>query len=336
MKMPVEVVDPFGVATDPKMPFLKDALNPEQAGQAVTGCLSETNSLDAVLTAIRVRRYKTGRRCLIEYELRKKNGGSLTILGKARAKGTDRTTFEVVRSLWNSGFNSDAADNISVPEPLGLVPAFNMWLQAKVEGELATKLLVGSGASLLGVRIAEAAHKVHSTPIATSRRHTIAHELAILGERFAKVKALRPAWAERLDQLLAACERLGASLSSNRCTGIHRDFYSDHIIADAHRVWMLDFDLYCQGDPALDIGNFIAHLTELSLRTRGHPAALRNVEEVLENRFVELSGEQNRPAVAAYTTLSLARHIYISTLFPDRQPFSQRLLEICEERAARM
>ena len=52
----------------------------------------------------------------------------------------------------------------------------------------------------------------------------------------------------------------------------------------------------------------------------------------MEERFVELSGEAARPAVRAYADLTLARHVHLSTLFPERQAFTGDLLELCEER----
>src|SRR5207249_11416229 len=106
----------------------------------------------------------------------------------------------------------------------------------------------------------------------------------------------------------------------------------DQVIVDGRRLYLLDFDLYCEGDPGLDVGNFLGHVTEQALRTRGDPAALAGVERALEERFVELSGEATRPAVRAYATLTLARHVYLSTRFPDRRPYTERLLELCEER----
>jgi hypothetical protein len=36
--------------------------------------------------------------------------------------------------------------------------------------------------------------------------------------------------------------------------------------------------------------------------------------------------------VRAYAALTLVRHIAISTLFPERRPFTGRLLELSEER----
>ena len=55
----------------------------------------------------------------------------------------------------------------------------------------------------------------------------------------------------------------------------------------------------------------------------------------LEDRFVELSGDDTRPAVLAYTTLTLVRHIYLSTLFPERAPFTLQFIELCEQRLAK-
>jgi hypothetical protein len=51
----------------------------------------------------------------------------------------------------------------------------------------------------------------------------------------------------------------------------------------------------------------------------------------MEERFVELAGEETRPAVRAYMLLTLARHVHLSTLFPERRPFTGSLLELCEE-----
>ena len=103
-------------------------------------------------------------------------------------------------------------------------------------------------------------------------------------------------------------------------------------MVDGSRLYLLDFDLYCAGDPALDIGNFVGHLTEQSLRTRGNPAALEDHEAALEERFLELTDGTSRAAIRVYAILTLVRHIYISTRFADRCSLTGTLLETCEER----
>lgn len=333
----IPVIDPFGVAADPKMSFLAPALNPTSAQRQFERCLASLAGKERKiqLRAIRVTRYKPERRCLVEYDVDLEPSESLTLVGKARAKGLDTSSYNLLRSLWNTGFGARSVDGISVPEPIAVIAEWQMWLQSKVPGTLATQLLAELGGVALARRIAEAVHKLHQAGIPASRRHTVADELRILHERLSLVAHTYPQWAKRLERLLDACTRLGARLPESGPVGSHRDFYADHVIVDGARLSLVDFDLYCEADAGLDVGNFNAHLTEQSLRTLGDPCAMANREQTLEERFVELAGEATRAAVRTYATLSLVRHIHLSTLFPDRRPFTEKLLDLCEQRLLR-
>jgi len=334
----VPVIDPFGVENDQKMPFLTKAINPIEVQHQFERHLPRLTGekCQLLLSAISVRRYKPERRCLIEYEIELKRPNAsteaFTLLGKARARDTDKSTYHHLESLWNTGFRSDSKDGISVPEPIGIIPEFQMWLQREVPGTLATRLLQESGGVAITGRIAEAIHKLHQAGIPSHRRHTIGDELRILHERLSIVAQMKPQWANRLERILDACDRLGLSIPEPKFRGIHRDFYSDHVIVDGLRLYLLDFDLYCEGDPGLDIGNLLGHLTEQSLRSSGDPNALVDREEAIEERFIELSGEETRKAVRVYTLLTLVRHIYLSTQFPERRQFTEKILELCEQR----
>jgi len=248
-----------------------------------------------------------------------------------RVRRFGKSGFRLLSAFWNGGFDANAPDGISVPEPVGTVSKFRMWLQRKVPGRPATELLAAPGGVDLVGRIAATAHKVHRAGVPTERRHTMADELRILHERLPAVGREEARWAERIDRLLEACDRLGAATPEPEPCGIHRDFYADQVLVMGSQLYLTDFDLYCEGDPALDIGNFLGHVMEQSLRAFGDPEALADLEGVLEERFVELSGEKVRPAVRSYKTLTLARHIHLSMLFPERRPFTENLLELCEE-----
>ena len=160
----------------------------------------------------------------------------------------------------------------------------------------------------------------------------MADELRILHEHLPRVAEGRPEWNRRIARLLGACDRLGTALPPPTTCGIHRDFYPAQVLVKNDRLFLLDFDLYCQGDPALDVGNFLGHLREMSLRHLGDSRALLGREHAMEERFVELAGPGTSPAVRVYTTLTLVRHVYLSTQFPERIPFTEVLLEMCEER----
>src|SRR5256712_8249309 len=206
-----------------------------------------------------------------------------------------------------------------------------MWLERKVPGRSATDLLAAPAGVALARKIAEAACKLHRVGVPAERRHTMADELNIWKTRLPAVAPPGSLWGRRIARLLNAADRLGAATPEPTTCGIHRDFYADQVSVDGERLFLLDFDLYCEGDPALDIGNFLGHITEQSLRTLGDAGALAEQEHAIEEHFVELSGTAPA-AVRAYATLTLLRHVYLSTLFPERRPFTQSLIELCEER----
>ncbi|OKH50023.1 phosphotransferase family protein [Phormidium tenue] len=339
---------------DSKIPFLEKALDP---GQAQVQLQNAIPSLVQVTAATLVR-HKLGRRALVEYHAETVTG-PLTVLGKLRAKGTDVASYQVQQALWRNGWAADSGDRFSIPEPLGLVPDWHMTLQRKVPGIPATQLLPTEQGIALAQRIATLAHKLHHTPVTTAKTHTLADELAILRDRLPQVAERHPPWATRIEHVLAACDRLVTQFSPPLShpptlppphTGIHRDFYADQILIDAddpggQRLWLVDLDLYCLGSPAVDIGNFIAHITEQSLRELGDATALRDREVALRETYLSANSDPStgKSALATtareidlYTVLTLVRHIHISTRIPNRRPHTEALLSLSETRLANM
>lgn len=336
--MSISIIDSFDAANDTEIPSLAMVLDPIEMQQKFTHCLRRLTGEHGFvyLQEIRVTRHKPGHRCVIEYEVMVErpdvSSETVVLIGKVRSKHRSETSYQLLDSLWNAGFQADSNDGVSVPEPVGFVPEYRLWLQRKVPGCVATDLLTMPDGKAIVQQIAEAAYKLHQADIPVKRNHTMLDELRILREKLPVVARMKPRWSERIERLLEASARLGTTVLKPVPRGIHRDFYSDQVIVDGSRLYIIDFDLYCKGDPGLDIGNFIGHITEQSLRTFGDPEALIDIERAMEERFVELYGETVRAAVHAYATLTLVRHIYLSTLFPERRPFTDSLLELCEGR----
>ncbi|VEP12058.1 Aminoglycoside phosphotransferase [Hyella patelloides LEGE 07179] len=323
------VRDRFNIIKDPKMPFLPEVICPikvkkmfQQHLFLIIGKLQ--------LVQIKVIRYKPQKRCLIEYSFQGEN--PLVLIGKIRAKGTDIKSYNLQKKLWHNGFDSNSHDGISVPEPIGIIPQWQMWLQKKVPGEVATVWLATEKGITVSQKVAHVAHKLHQTNIPCQRRHTMADELAILKQKLPQVLEDYPHWQPRIKTILEKCHILGINTPEYPACGIHRDFYFDQIIVDCDRFYLLDLDLYCEGNPSLDIGNFIAHITEYSLRTFSNIQALQDREIALEKEFIKLTKEKDNRAIAAYKTLTLVRHIYLSNQFSERRSFTEALLDLCEER----
>jgi hypothetical protein len=317
---------------DPALPTLARAIDPRSVQEAFARSLP----WDATLRSIRISTYKPGRRCLIEYEVdaQTADGHSepMSLLGKIRAHRFGKSGYRQLKHIWNAGFAADSADGISVPEPVATVSPMQMWLQRKVDGRVATGMLLGLEGRAVARRIAEAVHKLHQATIPAERRHTIHDELSILRRCLAEVAASDPRLARQVARLRDACERLGSTLPEPAWCGSHRDFYSDQVLVAGQRLFLIDFDLYCEADPGLDIGNFIGHVTELSLRTHADPDVLAPIERELEDRFVTLAGESTRWAVRVYAALTLARHVFLSTRFADRRRLTPALVALATTR----
>lgn len=320
------------LASDPAWSFLRAALDPLEARAHLDAPLSRADATHATLRAIRVSRYKPGRRCIVEYTFdagSRTDTGPLAILGKVSVKGLNANAHFALESLWDAGF-APSCSSVCVPQPLGAVPAWRMTLQRKVAGVPASERLTGADGACVAARVAEAIHELHTRGVPPAWRHTIDDELQILRTRLHRIR--ERAGVERIERLLERCERLASELRPCRPQPIHRDFYPEHVLIDGGRLWLIDLDLYCAGDPALDVGNFIAHMIEARFRRDDFAVEPTDAESTLETRYVELAGRDALPAIRAYTTLSLARHVQLSTEYPDRDHTTDALLELCEAR----
>ncbi|MBL9134635.1 MAG: aminoglycoside phosphotransferase family protein [Verrucomicrobiales bacterium] len=326
-----------GVTADPALPFLGQALDVDwmdqrlrRMGEAATAELQDRRLIDATLV-----RHKPGRRCVIQYRFGEHGAGAdLTWLGKARSRRGGSWATRVASGLREAGLNEDGW--VAVPEPLGEVPEIHMELQRRVDGQTVFARFEAvpwvREVDDLARRCATAIHRLHVSGVTVGRAHTIADELRVLRGRLERMRSTHGLWADRLDALMAGCERLASSLGEAEVSLIHRDYYPDQVLVDGDRLWLLDLDLCAMGDACLDHGNFLAHLVEWSFRRFGRRDCALSGEAAYREAAIEWLGASAESRLEVYTTLSLARLVQIGTQFPDRQPWVQALLELCEER----
>ena len=263
---------PQPISPDPAMPMLSEALDPrsmtEYLRTSSPALSDELGNFD--VESVRVVKHKPGRRCLIEYALRSSVSSTIarrrSLLGKVRAKGLDKHSYSIQQALWNTGFDDLASDGISVPRTLGTIPDLHMWLQEKVPGQVVTELVGRVEGLSLAPRIAEALQKLHETNVPTSRCWSFDDELAILTKSLPVVAEKHPSLSGTVYEILEGCHDAVANMSDHPACGIHRDFHPDQILVDGDRLWLVDLDLYSQGHPAIDIGNFCGHMLESAVR----------------------------------------------------------------------
>jgi Ser/Thr protein kinase RdoA (MazF antagonist) len=329
------VVDPFDVLADRALSLAPAALDPEAMGARLAD-LKGARKESVTVHAIRVSRHKAGRRCLLEYDVsfagRACRDEISTFVGKVRAKGVDRRTYHLSRRLWSDGFGDDSPDGISVAQPIGVLPDLKMWLQVRVPGVSLTTLLTQDLAAGLGERVARAIRKLHCHSAEEAPLHTIEDELRLLHERLLRTAACHASYHQRLDTVFERCTRLALMLPRVEPRGIHRDFHPDQVLVHGDAVYLLDLDLYAAGDPALDVGNFLGHITEYSLRLFGDGRRLATFEAAMKRCYLNLDSTVSEDAIEIYKTLTLARLIHISTIIPERRPVTERLIEVVRSR----
>ncbi len=340
--MPAATVeDSAGVRNDPAFQFLKPALDPRTALAALTqptGPLGRCAN-HCGLSSIRVIRHKPGRRCLIEYGLQIsapwRGSRSIALIGKVRAKGLDSHAYGIQYRLASLGLGPSSRHGVSVPPVAGYIPAFHMWLQHRVPGVPAEIALTGTNGDIVARRVAEALAVFHACAAGCTRRHAVPHELAILEERFRSLSTVRPELSERLGSVFEQCRQVASGLSDAPTVGLHRDFYQDNVLIDGSRVWILDVDLYSRGPAAIDVGNFAGHLSELRVRASPGTPYLERTEQTFIERSIDVqSGRISAADVEITKTLTLARHVSLSSQIAGRESATGMLLELVEERLA--
>lgn len=304
---------------DADLPQLAEALDPGIAQTAFAAA-----GLPVRIDIARLVRHKPGRRCLIAYDLLDRSGGRLAAYGKLRAKGADSRAFALQQELWRDGFGPGGWAGARVAQPLALVPALGLWVQAAVPGEpFATDTCSPE-------RAAKAIAALHRARIRPMRRYLLADELAILEGRLGALAAHRPDWADRLDRLFVAARQCAQRALPVALRPIHRDFYHDHLICAGEDSYLIDLDLLCLGDPAVDIGNFNAHLSELGLREHHDPRRYA----WWQARFAAAACRGPLPVradnVRIYEFLSLLRLVEIAERMPERRGGAEALLALCE------
>ncbi len=323
--------DPFDVARDESLSSIREAIQTRIAQRRLRQVFVENGEHSSIeLESVRVLRHKPGRHCLIEYRFRlASTGARVTLLGKMHAKSRHEQSFARQQALWSAGFDAESVDGICVARPFGVIAEWNMWLQCAVPGEVSWHALDGPLAPQVARRIAEAAHKLHRANIPTTEAHRLSDELAILAECLPCVAGELPDLRDRVQHALEACQELAATIEPVSPVGIHRDFYPGQVLIDGDRLYVVDHDWVTSGDPRLDIGNFVGHLMERSIRKMGHPNLYESAAAAMVDRYVELDGggESCRDAIKAYAILTLARHVYISRRFSDRHLATLPLLD---------
>lgn len=253
------------------------------------------------------------------------------MVGKVRSKGLDLASFRVQKAFFEANFNRSSSDEVIVPRPVGVIPRWRMWLQGWEAGTPLESMILSPDRrdAIAHVRrVGRAALRLHDAGVRAQRCHAVGDEIRILSSWLERAGRARPELKGKLDRIFATALRVARELDGAPTTGVHRDLHPGQFLVASDRLVILDFDLYAEGDPALDHGNFLAHLTELSVRHFGDPGELDQVEGAYREEISLGREGLEPPRIDGWHALSLARHVGLSTARPGRSDTTEALVEL--------
>lgn len=202
--------------------------------------------------------HRLGKRCVLRVQ--RVDAPERTVVLRCLKAGDARhaASLSVMQQLWDKGFHDQADDDIRIPRPLMSSEALATLAIEDVPGELLGETgrwpLTGQ-AAVAGRVLA----KLHGCPLGVARTRTVGDELTLLADWVAFTSELRPELQHDLGRALhSVWHRLGG-LPQCPPALVHRDYYGKQLIHDGQTTTLIDFDTLCQADPALDLGNYLAH-----------------------------------------------------------------------------
>ncbi|MCB0322261.1 MAG: alginate export family protein [Bdellovibrionales bacterium] len=327
-------------ALDESLSYIKPLVATNGHSNPLSGVLKASGVVPqcAEVSAVTLLRVKPKKRCLLEIDVRWADSAGpqqALFIAKSRVKGIPERSLRAHHALWQRGFGVESEGHVAVPELVLREPEYRLWAYRKVQGQVMTARLHSKEVVELHRQVARAAYSLHSASLEGLRYYTIDDEIDALLEKLDEVGARHPQDASAIAAFVAPIESLRCMLRGSYDAVIHRDFYFDQLLLrPTGGLCFLDLDLICYGDPALDIGNYVAHLVELGLRQHGDAGYFQGAIDGLTSTYVRLAGAGVADRIEGYTTLSLLRHLYLCTAISGREHIRPSLMILCKERLA--
>jgi hypothetical protein len=233
----------------------------------------------------RVVRYHPSSRCTILYHLdypanlaAERRGPDL-VVAKTYNDDTGQNAYAAMRALWDSPLAT--SDTVSIAEPLAYLPNLKVLVQGPIREEQTLKDLTQCA---LRSRTPEAMvvlrdylrktavglAELHRSGVRCGTTWRWTDELATVREQLAQLARVVPQLAE-VEATLAApllerLEALARAYPVDPPVPAHGTFRSVQVLLYQGEIGFVDFDGFCQAEPAMDVALFLATLKDRGMR----------------------------------------------------------------------
>lgn len=310
------------------LPLLTDLLDPERARslleRALVSAPQGRQGPRIAAARPRVMRHDPGLRCTVLYELDYAAGTAPTgvVVAKTYADDRGRTAFDGMRALWSSGLARSGT--VALAEPLAYVPELRLLVQGPVPEERSLDgLLRSTLRDPEPAAVAEVSRFLAGTAAALAAIHdcgAIAGEPWTLERELESVCALVERLARHVPALPAAVMPLltrVAEIAVRHPAGSprpsHGTFRPDQVLLHGDAVGVVDFDGFCQAEPAFDVARFRSGIRDCGMRDMPRRVGPSTVDvEALCDDFLRAyasAAPVSPERVMLWETLDLVTHV---------------------------
>jgi len=265
----------------PALPILTD---PEQSRalleQSIRAAAPAYREMRIQSCTPRVVRYKPGSRCTILYDLVYPpdlidgHGWPELVAVKTYKGGKGKNAYAGMRALWESSLGAGA--DVTIAEPLAYLPELNALVQGPIREEQTLKDLIRSALRAgTPTALAELDAAMRKTAIGLAALHlsgaqygeayTWAQEFDEVRETAEQLGTAIPRLAGAAAPLLEQLAALAAEYPADPLGPAHHSFRPAQVLLYQGKIGFIDFDSFCQAEPALDLALFLSATKNIGL-----------------------------------------------------------------------
>jgi Phosphotransferase enzyme family len=274
-----------GEPEETELTMLPALTDPDQARalleQSIRGGPGAYRDIRIAAAIPRVVRYNANSRCTILYHLAYPADPAPAphwpdrVVAKTYHGDKGQNAYAAMRALWDSPLAR--SEKVSIAEPLAYLPALKVLVQGPIREEQTLSDLL-RGALRSGTPEAMAALQDHlrKTAVGLAALHHSgvrcgsawgwADELANVREKLERLARVVPHLADAVAPLLERLEALARAHPVDPPVPAHGSFRPAQVLLSQGRIGFIDFDDFCQAEPALDLALFRSSLKDRGMR----------------------------------------------------------------------
>ena len=293
---------------DWKLPHLVRATNAAEMASAA-GFPDGGSALRAGQGETETLRYVPHKRCVFRLGVHSPEGDNIVkrVVVKVYPPGPlARQTWRALSTLHSQA----AAGGILVPRPVKMLDRWNLVVMEEAPGTSLKNVLkrvkTPEEAGALVGRAATALATLHTLRFESRQVRSFENYLEFLRDEALRVQPVAPLLARQAQALLRKVARIQFPRAAAPPCLIHGDFAPSQLLIAEDRVAVVDFDNACLGDPAMDLGNFMAKLHRRAA-AKGKDYHRRLSQQFLTKYSEHVRDEALEERARLYQVLTLVR-----------------------------